>query len=464
MQPLFNNQDEFDRFYVATKEEQHLISAIEDKDTVVVEQLVETARSTLETEIRVFNSTHVSVSESGSTLSNSRTLSHTPPPSYKLQFTTGWVCARMLSRSVEHFEKEGRHSLANDVLRCLLSQTVFSTASRGRWWERLSLNLDHHLGEKEQCLDVIYTALSDPHLRPARRLSLLQRAHKLCQAGTGQKGQPNSFKKTTGKKGVSSKRRNSSLKEKNSRVTYKLSDFPEMDLAAAPEVYITGKLFRTDSQVVFRASSSDSPNSHTFVRVEGYAAYHYGSSEGWPCAVHAESSTFSAMFALLLWEIIFSPGVADVFRTPYQNGPLDLFSEHFYENRKAIIDAKLKWLLSASSEDIASSVEATWERQCGKVCAGMNWELFPSVEDAKNLAVCMAGHLLSRICEVFAKDYGHCHGGLPDLTLWNPGERTCKFVEVKGPGDRLSQKQLVWLSRLLQWGCSVEVCRVRAIS
>ena len=138
------------RFYVATKEEQHLISAIEDKDTVVVEQLVETARSTLETEIRVFNSTHVSVSESGSTLSNSRTLSHTPPPSYKLQFTTGWVCARMLSRSVEHFEKEGRHSLANDVLRCLLSQTVFSTASRGRWWERLSLNLDHHLGEKEQ--------------------------------------------------------------------------------------------------------------------------------------------------------------------------------------------------------------------------------------------------------------------------------------------------------------------------
>ena len=34
-------------------------------------------------------------------------------------------------------------------------------------------------------------------------------------------------------------------------------------------------------------------------------------------------------------------------------------------------------------KDIASSVEATWERQCGKVCAGMNWELFPSVEDAK---------------------------------------------------------------------------------
>lgn len=36
-----------------------------------------------------------------------------------------------------------------------------------------------------------------------------------------------------------------------------------------------------------------------------------------------------------------------------------------------------------------------------------------------------------------------------------------QFVEVKGPGDRLSTKQLVWLSRLAGWGCSVEVCHVK---
>ena len=148
---------------MATKEEQHLVSATEDKDTVVVEQLVEKARSTLETEIRVFNSTHV-LSESGSTVSTPRTLSHTPPPSYMMQFTTGWVCTRMLSRSVEYLEKEGSYSPANDVLRCLLSQTVFSTASRGRWWERLSLNLDHHLGEKEQVLFKLMIVRTTAHL------------------------------------------------------------------------------------------------------------------------------------------------------------------------------------------------------------------------------------------------------------------------------------------------------------
>lgn len=36
-----------------------------------------------------------------------------------------------------------------------------------------------------------------------------------------------------------------------------------------------------------------------------------------------------------------------------------------------------------------------------------------------------------------------------------------QFVEVKGPGDRLSHKQVVWLSRLAGWGCAVEVCRVK---
>lgn len=31
-----------------------------------------------------------------------------------------------------------------------------------------------------------------------------------------------------------------------------------------------------------------------------------------------------------------------------------------------------------------------------------------------------------------------------------------QFVEVKGPSDRLSSKQLLWLSRLVEWGCDRE--------
>ena len=37
-----------------------------------------------------------------------------------------------------------------------------------------------------------------------------------------------------------------------------------------------------------------------------------------------------------------------------------------------------------------------------------------------------------------------------------------QFVEVKGPGDRLSHKQIIWLSRLANWSYDIEVCWVTA--
>ena len=37
----------------------------------------------------------------------------------------------------------------------------------------------------------------------------------------------------------------------------------------------------------------------------------------------------------------------------------------------------------------------------------------------------------------------------------------CKFVEVKGPGDRLSDTQVVWLETLTDLGVHAEVCHVQ---
>ena len=38
----------------------------------------------------------------------------------------------------------------------------------------------------------------------------------------------------------------------------------------------------------------------------------------------------------------------------------------------------------------------------------------------------MGGGPLARVCELFAKDFAHSCGGLPDLTLWNPADIFCK--------------------------------------
>lgn len=45
-------------------------------------------------------------------------------------------------------------------------------------------------------------------------------------------------------------------------------------------------------------------------------------------------------------------------------------------------------------------------------------------------------------------------------SLWNPSTSTCKFSEVKGPGDKLSETQKVWIDVLLGAGVEVEVCKV----
>ena len=38
-----------------------------------------------------------------------------------------------------------------------------------------------------------------------------------------------------------------------------------------------------------------------------------------------------------------------------------------------------------------------------------------------------------------------------------------KLVEVKGPGDRLSDRQHAWICRLRRLGADVEVCRAVAV-
>ena len=64
--------------------------------------------------------------------------------------------------------------------------------------------------------------------------------------------------------------------------------------------------------------------------------------------IHAEGSSLTFFFGLFMWDAIFAPGVPDVFYNLYQTHPLDLYSLHFYEARKEIIDEQLDWVRTAS--------------------------------------------------------------------------------------------------------------------
>lgn len=98
-------------------------------------------------------------------------------------------------------------------------------------------------------------------------------------------------------------------------------------------------------------------------------------------------------------------------------------------------------------------------------------------------AQCIGGPALSLFCQLFCEDYvARCSGG-PDLITWKTGGEdgsVCRFIEVKGPGDRLRENQKViiltfakpclkllifvslqvWIDALKRCDVQVAVCRV----
>nr|XP_009487869.1 PREDICTED: fanconi-associated nuclease 1-like [Pelecanus crispus] len=164
-----------------------------------------------------------------------------------------------------------------------------------------------------------------------------------------------------------------------------------------------------------------------------------------------------------MWDIIFMDDIPDVFRNSYQTFPLDLYTDSFYENRRDVIEARLQQLHTASSETMAKLVADIWTTQEGKAAALVSWGRFSSLQQVQNLVSCLGGMFLSGVFRRLSKDLRHCRGGLPDLVVWRTHTNHFKLVEVKGPNDRLSHKQIIWLSELKKLGAAVEVCHVQAV-
>lgn len=59
-----------------------------------------------------------------------------------------------------------------------------------------------------------------------------------------------------------------------------------------------------------------------------------------------------------------------------------------------------------------------------------------------------------------AENFRHFRKGLPDLIIWNANQKSIKMVEVKGPKDKLSYIQKIWLNKLHSFGVDVELCNV----
>ncbi|NWR61731.1 FAN1 nuclease, partial [Bucorvus abyssinicus] len=366
---------------------------------------------------------------------------HRVLPEYLRHFTVGWVYTRILSQGVEILQRLHMYKEAVQELQTLLSQDVYCSDSRGRWWDRLALNLHQHLKNTKKAIGCIRNGLADPLVRTGHRLSLYQRALRIRDSPSC----------------------------KQFRCLF--YDLPVITVEDVTHVTIKGKMCPQTGMgksVFLMENIGDEEGGEAFsvstvmCSVEELALTHYRQN-GFDQGIHGEGSTFITLYGILMWDIIFMDDIPDVFRNPYQTFPLDLYTDSFYENRRDVIEARLQQLHTASSETLAKLIADIWTTQEGKAAALVSWGRFISLQQAQSLVSCLGGMFLSGVFRRLSKDLRHCRGGLPDLVVWSTHTNHFKLVEVKGPNDRLSPKQMIWLSELKKLGAAVEVCHVQAV-
>ncbi|XP_054632797.1 fanconi-associated nuclease 1 isoform X2 [Dunckerocampus dactyliophorus] len=184
-------------------------------------------------------------------LKGSRDLSHQEElPVFLRSFTTGWAYTRILSRGVEILQRLRQYEEAVSELQSLLLQDVYCPDSRGRWWDRLALNLHQHLKKPEQAICAIRDGLSDPLVRTGHKLSLHQRAVRM--------------------------RESASLK----KYRLQLRDLPTVDVQDVRHVTIRGQLFPHEggmgkSRFLIPSNGDDCTDATVICSVEDLSLAHY---------------------------------------------------------------------------------------------------------------------------------------------------------------------------------------------
>jgi hypothetical protein len=174
---------------------------------------------------------------------------------------------------------------------------------------------------------------------------------------------------------------------------------------------------------------------------------------GWN-GVHSENWLWNASFGLLLWDIIYDPGLG-VFHSPFQFAPSDLHHPQFYLRRQPQIEARLAVLaqpacaLAIMLENFhaktgVSNPFVAWHDDLPELLEVMV-RLLPAAAHAAALA-----HL--------GRNIARHASGLPDLFLWNGTDY--RFVEIKAENDHLSGHQFEWLRVLRDAGIAVSVEKV----
>ena len=188
-------------------------------------------------------------------------------------------------------------------------------------------------------------------------------------------------------------------------------------------------------------------------RVESVVSEHLSTPEA--PVVYVENTLLNSLFGLLCWDAIFAP-LPGAFFHAFHAAPADLLEPEFRQRRSQQFARCLARLENGSYRD---TILHTFETKAGIQSAFVFWGALtrPLLELALD---CLSARHLRLVFERLLADIRTHRSGLPDLIQLWPAERRYRLIEVKGPGDRLQDNQLRWLSFCRAHEIPVCVCKV----
>lgn len=295
--------------------------------------------------------------------------------------------------------------------------------SRGKWWERLVLITESHLKQSETALSLCQNALQDEALTAGAYEAIRMRTIRLTK-----------------------------------RVNGNRAEIPELtQLHCIKTIHIEGRPINCRTGEKSRFFSFEG----SVVSVEELAIEHYVNKEKWQFIYHCEGSILLMVHSLLLWDILWME-IPQVFQNPFQTAPLDLRSRFFYDSRADRIENTIKGLDDWKSTK--ARVLQVFQTYKGYQCVGVQWDRW-SLDELISFMECLGTVRLGHLLRLLSKAYAQWVRGLPDLVMWSKGEHFngVKFVEVKGPNDRLMPHQKTWIYKMHEFGIEVEVCKVSKV-
>ncbi|CAM9719348.1 unnamed protein product [Chrysoparadoxa australica] len=353
-------------------------------------------------------------------------------PGFLLQLDGGWVLASVIWSTVDLLERARRYREAIQMLCCLL-RTSYTPHRRGRWWNRLGIDLKH-LKQKAASQAVYALGLCDKKVRGGDRLDLIKRirrrdkGHEKHDVEEGRIEHAGNIvdlhgheelRKSSHLVGLEEALRQWCAPKHVDQAAGKLQA-PNTCRAPAEANIVTKTIIGNALNSVpgqkshFVDAAEGNPCSVEELGLEHYAQRDEGGWHGW----HCEGSHVRTIFALLCWDMLFMP-VPNVFQTLYQDAPLDLdYYPFFYCSRRRELDALLDRMKSSCAAELCDWVGASWQRHKGQLCRGIRWEDGDGIVRQHQLvAAALGGPALASICAALALDYKHFGAGLPDLLL-----------------------------------------------